>query len=159
MVYLLQYSNLPYLQNMKHLTTLVFVALFTCKASAQANKIAGTGECVKLIDSVAIRVYNNTRYYLRSYKIILGAQSFTFSNINKHQYSSYKRLPYLPDSYERDVKFVRKRLLQYDEWIKVLTVPVDFIEDGKLTSGRATINVRVKKRDGRWAVETDLVKP
>jgi hypothetical protein len=104
-------------------------------------------------------VYNNTRYYLRSYKIILGAQSFTFSDINKHQYSSYKQLLYLPDSYEWDVKFVRKRLLQYDEWIKVLTVPVDFIGDGKLTSGRATINVRVKKRDGRWAVETDLVKP
>lgn len=55
--------------------------------------------------------------------------------------------------------FVRKRLFQYDEWIHLLTVPVDFIGDGKLTSGRATIKIRMKKRDGRWVVETDLVKP
>jgi hypothetical protein len=142
---------------MKYLLIIAFVALFACKASAQKDTIVDKGRMNR--NSIEVRVYNNTRYYLKSYKIILGNESFTFSDIGSYQFSDYRSLTYLPDHYRNDVRFVRKRLLQYDEWINLLIVPTDFIGDGKLTSGRATIKVKVKKRDGRWAVETDLVKP
>ncbi|WP_295772359.1 hypothetical protein [uncultured Mucilaginibacter sp.] len=141
---------------MKHLLIIAFLALFTCKASAQNDTIIDKGRTN--YDSVKVRVYNNTRYYLKSYKIILGNQSYTFADIRSHQYSDYKSLPYLPDHYRKDVRFVRKRLLQYDEWINLLVVPTDFIGEGELTSGHATIKVKLKKLDGKWVTESDLVK-
>jgi hypothetical protein len=122
-----------------------------------ANKLS-IGQVVTPKDSVAVRVFNNTRYYLKSYKIDIENRSYTFSDIGKHQYSVYKQLPYLPTVYRKNVTFVRKRLLQYDEWIQILSVPVDFIGENNLTSGSVTIKVKAKKVDSKWTIETELVK-
>jgi hypothetical protein len=129
---------------MKYLLV-IFLLSFTLRLCAQGN------------DSVNVRVFNQSRFYLKKYTITLGSRKYIFSDIWKNKYSAFQKLPYLYSENENEVCIVRKRLLNYDDWENVLEIPIDHIGDRKFTAGNITINVITKRKSGKLITISKIV--
>jgi hypothetical protein len=127
---------------MKCLLTL-FLLLITLKLCAQSGG---------LNDSVNVRVFNQGRFYLKKYTITVGSRKYVFSDIFKHKYSAFQKLPYLYSENQTEICIVRKRLLNYDDWENLLEIPIDHIGGRKFTAGNVTINVFTKRKSGKLIV-------
>ena len=110
----------------------------------------------KPIDSVSVRVFNRGKFYLKQYSIIIGDKKYIFEDVSKGKHSDYKKLPYVYSANWIEVQIVRKRFLQYDEWIKKLMIPIDHIGDKRMDSGTATITVSTKRKHRQLMIESTL---
>ena len=109
-------------------------------------------------DSVAVRVYNKGKFYIKKYTITIGGKKYTFSDIWKHKYSPYQKLPYLWPQNQIEVTTVRKRFMQYDEWNSLIMMPIDQIGE-KIATGQITIIVSSKRKAKSLVIESVLADP
>ena len=110
----------------------------------------------KPIDSVSVRVYNHGKFYLKQYSIIIDGTKYTFEDIPKGKYSAFKKVPYLYNTNWIEAQIVRKRFLQYDEWIKKLMIPIDHIGDKRIDAGVATIDVSTKRKHHQLVIDSTV---
>jgi hypothetical protein len=110
----------------------------------------------KPIDSVSVRVYNRGKFYLKQYSIIIDGTKYTFEDVPNGKYSAYKKVPYIYSANWIEVQIIRKRFLQYDEWIKKLMIPIDHVGDKRIDSGTATINVSTKRKHHQLVIESTI---
>jgi hypothetical protein len=109
-------------------------------------------------DSVAVRVYNKGRFYIKKYVVVIDNKPYVFSDVLKHKYSAYQNLPYIYPSNEIKATVVRKRFLRYDEWLQLLQMPIDHIGDEKIAKGKVTILISSKKKGKNLLLESAIVK-
>jgi len=107
-------------------------------------------------DSVAVRVFNKGRYYIKKYVLTIDGKKYTFSDILKNKYSDYQKLPFIWTLNEYEITVVRKRFMQYDDWITQLSMPIDKIGEKKITTGNATITIKAKRKSGKLILETSV---
>ncbi|MBS1532710.1 MAG: hypothetical protein JSU01_20575 [Bacteroidetes bacterium] len=82
----------------------------------------------------------------------MGDKTYVFHDIWKNKYCDYQKLPYLYETTQTEIQIVRKRFLNYDDWEKIVEVPIDQIGDKKITSGYVTIDVMTRRRSGKLVV-------
>ena len=108
------------------------------------------------VDSVSVRVYNRAKFYLKRYSIIIDDKRYSFEDVPKDKYSAFKKLPYVYDRNTIEVQIIRKRFLQYDEWVTMSTISIDHIGDKRIDSGLVTVNVSTKRKHHRMIIDNTL---
>ena len=117
---------------------------------------ASYGQVTPLTASVSVRIHNNGRFYIKQYSIIIGKEKYSFEDIPKGKYSDFKKLPYLYSTNWTEVQVIRKRFLQYDEWIKQIAIPIDHTGDKKIETGATTIEVSTKRKHRSLEIESEV---
>ena len=107
-------------------------------------------------DSVSVRLYNNSKYDIVNYTIIVDKVQYTFKNILPQTYSTYKKLPYLYFSHQKSVNITKKRFLNPPINVTITSIPIDHVGEKKINTGSSTLWLDINKKNKRYSVETKL---
>jgi len=100
-------------------------------------------------DSVALRVYNDSKYYISKYSLVINHTEINYDSIAPHSFSKYKKVPYVYETDESECTFIFKPLLSHPKKLKLHTIPMDHTGDKKQDNGIATLSlVIIKHRNG-----------
>ncbi|PTQ95830.1 hypothetical protein C8P68_105340 [Mucilaginibacter yixingensis] len=109
-------------------------------------------------DSVTVRVYNASRHYIKKYTISIDTKEYTFTDIEKHNHSDYRKVPYLWPFNTADATIIRKRFLQSDTRMQLIQMAIDHVGEQKITHGAYTIIINTKFKKGKLLINT-AIKP
>ena len=112
--------------------------------------------CSQLTDSVDLRIYNNSKYYIKKYIITINKVEYPFFNIASKTYSKTDRLPYIYDSNMSELTILRKKILGRSHVVRELEWPVDNIGDKKIKSGKTTLILNITFGHNKLKTETSL---
>lgn len=110
----------------------------------------------QLPDSVNLKIYNNSPYYLKKYAVTLGGNTFSYNNIPPYSFSQYKKVPYIYKINEDECIFVVKGFLNRPYSIQQHAYPIDHARDHKINSGSAILILAIKMHHKKAAIETTL---
>ena len=107
-------------------------------------------------DSINVRVYNHSNYYIEKYIIIIRSVKYTFANLPTHSYSEYKKLPYIYNSNVDQVTLLKKKFLGGIDHITGFSAPMDDTDEKRLDSGRATLILDIGLKHKLITIKTNL---
>lgn len=107
-------------------------------------------------DSVDLRNYNNSKYYITKYSLMINHAGFNYDSIPPHSFSRYKKVPYVYEANESECTYIFKPLLSHSKKLKLHTIPLDHAGDKKQDNGIATLSLVIIKHNNRIALNTSL---
>jgi hypothetical protein len=100
-------------------------------------------------DSVNLRIYNNSKYYVLDY-------SLKYDSIPPHSFSKYKKVPYVYDANESECTFIFRPLLGRSKKVTIDSVPFDHNSDKKQDNGVVTLSLEIIKHKKEVTITTTL---
>jgi hypothetical protein len=110
----------------------------------------------KIADSVNLRVYNNSKFFVKNYMIKINNVNYSFISIDPHSYSQYRRLPDVLSFNFVDMTAQIKRFLKHAYTIRTITEPIDNIGDKRIATGRAVLVLNIYMHHRNLEVEDSL---
>lgn len=113
---------------------------------------SGYGQDSGHLDSIYLRVFNHSKYFLKSYSLYIDKQEFMFNNVESNKYSNYQKLPYLWTNNSTQTVIVVKR-----KYINtIIKKQIDHIGDKVLNEGKFTIVINSRKKNKKFRIEEIL---
>lgn len=107
-------------------------------------------------DSVDLRVYNNSKYYVSRCSLIINHTAVNYDSIPPHSFSKYKKVPNVYDANESECTFIFKPLLSHSKKVQLHTIPFDHAGDKKRDTGIATLSLEIIKYKKEVTLSTSL---
>ena len=109
-------------------------------------------------DSVEVRVLNLGKHYLKKYVITIDGKDYIFADVWKKKYSVYQKLPYLRSLNMSETTVIVNRMIKYDLWMKVGSMPFDYIGEQKYTSGKYCLEIKSRKKGEKLIITETVVR-
>jgi len=119
--------------------------------------LSGFSQVINQTDSIDVRVFNQSKHYLKLYSIRIDGKDYIFSDIRTKKYSDYQKLPYLWPSNSSKTIVIIKKYFDYDQWMTLLSTPIDHVGERIINKGKYTIFVNARKKKDNLIVD-EIVK-
>lgn len=103
-------------------------------------------------DGVNLRVYNNSKYFVKEYAIVINGNRYSYENISPNSYSSFKSIPLIYEATADECTVLVKPFLGNGYTVTLKEIPIDHTTDVKMDHGSATLtlNIEIHHKHLNW---------